>query len=125
MSVSVKYSRSFLSLMTTLSTSELKLIGDFIIMLSSTGYASLPGRNKPSTGVSKFHVKRLTLIQFAIDNNLWHYHIGHSNYDQTKPFGDWTSSHVVHYQNEPGNIARFVHYASHPPMKLPPQSSLI
>lgn len=123
MPISVTYSKSFINLMQNLSTEELKLIGDFVILLKSGGYASLPGRNKPSTGVSKNHVDRIRLIQFAIDNNLWHYHVGYASYSHKNPFGDWTSSHVVHYQNT-SNSARFVHYASHPPMRLPPKNSL-
>ena len=125
MPVSVTYSQSFIRLMKTLSTEELKLIGDFVTLLKTTGYSSLPGRNKPSTEVSKNHAHRIKLIQYAIDKDLWHYHVGHVKYNQSKPFGDWTSSHVIHYQNGENSNARFVHYASHPPMRLPHKSSLI
>ncbi|WP_208952053.1 hypothetical protein [Rahnella sp. ChDrAdgB13] len=124
MAVKVSYSQSFIELMKSLSTQELKIIGDFITMLKASGFTSLPGRNKPSTGVSENHARRLQLIQYAIENNLWHYHVGHKVYDQKKPFGDWTSSHVVHYQNENSQSARFVHYDSHPPMKLPAANTL-
>lgn len=123
MSVRVTYSQSFLKLMQSLSTSELKLIGDFITLLRTTGFSSLPGRNKPSTGISENHVNRHKLVQFAIREKLWHYHIGYKSYNQNKPFGDWTSSHVVHYQNF-GDSARVVHYDSHPPMRLPEKSTL-
>lgn len=125
MTVSVSYSKSFIQLMKSLSVAELTLIGDFITMLQSNGFSSLPGRNKPSTGVSVNHHDRLRLIQYAIKNSLWHYHIGHVSYNQNKKFGDWTSSHVVHYQNQQATTSvRFVHYGSHPPMKLPPPSTL-
>jgi len=124
MPVSVTYSQSFISLMKTLSIEELKLIGDFVTLLKTTGYSSLPGRNKPSTEVSENHANRIKLIQYAIEKELWHYHVGHVKYNQSKPFGDWTSSYVVHYQNGKNN-ARFVHYDSHPPMLLPQKSSLI
>ncbi|QNK30681.1 hypothetical protein HF675_13585 [Serratia sp. JUb9] len=126
MPISVTYSKSFISLMQNLSKEEVKLIGDFITMLKTSGFSALPGRNKPSTGVSKKHRGRVKLIQYAIANHLWHYHIGHVQYDQSKPFGDWTSSHVVHYQNEmQANSIRFVHYDSHPPMKMPDQKTLV
>ncbi|AGO54023.1 hypothetical protein SOD_c10280 [Serratia plymuthica 4Rx13] len=126
MSVNVTYSTSFINLMKSLSVKELKLVGDFVTMLQTSGFSKLPGRNKPSTGVSLRHVNRVKLIQYAITNELWHYHIGHSQYDQSKSFGDWTSSHVVHYQNvQTSNNARFVHYGSHPPMRLPNPSTLI
>lgn len=126
MPVNVTYSNSFINLMKSLPAEELKLIGDFIAMLKTSGFSKLPGRNKPSTGVSVRHVNRLRLIQYAINNELWHYHVGHSIYDQRKSFGDWTSSHVVHYQNfQSANNARFVHYGSHPPMKLPSPATLI
>lgn len=123
MPVQVTYSRSFISLMQALSNPELKLIGDFITLLKTTGYSSLPGRNKPSTGVSKNHVNRIQLVQFAIREKLWHYHVGYERYNQNRPFGDWTSSHVVHYQNM-DETARFVHYDSHPPMRLPNKNTL-
>ncbi|MGP9420187.1 hypothetical protein ACT3RT_14490 [Ewingella sp. AOP9-I1-14] len=125
MAVGISYSKSFIELMKTLSQPELKLIGDFISILKSSGYDALPGRNKPSTGVSENHVRRLELIQYAIEKHLWHYHVGHKYYDQQKTFGDWTSSHIVHYQNVPNSGARFVHYDAHPPMKLPPKKTLI
>ncbi|MGY4565138.1 hypothetical protein [Erwinia sp. TECH1] len=124
MPVSVTYSQSFINLMQSLSTEELRLIGDFVTLVKTSGYSCLPGRNKPSTGVSERHYDRLRLIQYAIDKNLWHYHVGFIKYDQNKLFGDWTSSHVVHYQNT-NNTARFVHYDSHPPMRLPRESTLI
>lgn len=124
MAVSVTYSQAFIRLMQSLSNPELKLIGDFVTLLQATGFSSLPGRNKPSTGVSKNHVRRTDLIQFAIREKLWHYHIGYERYDQNKPFGDWTSSHVVHYQKQ-DTIARFVHYDSHPPMRLPGKETLV
>lgn len=123
MAVNVTYSQSFLSKMGTLQTNELVLIGNFILSLSQTGYTGLPGRNKPSTGVSKKHVNRIKLIQYAIHNRLWHYHVGYAVYDKSRNFGDWTSKYVVHYQNN-GTDARFVDYDAHPPFKLPPQHTL-
>lgn len=125
MTVSVTYSQSFINLMLTLKKEEVKVVGDFVALLKSSGFSSLPGRNKSSAGVSLNHTRRLELIQYAIANRLWHYHVGHQSYNQNKPFGDWTSSHVVHYQNENTTSARFVHYSAHPPMKLPDKQTLI
>ncbi|MEZ7296297.1 hypothetical protein [Enterobacter cloacae] len=123
MAVNVKYSQSFLSKMQTLNTNELVLIGNFITSLTQSGYIGLPGRNKPSTGVSRRHVNRIKLIQYALQNNLWHYHVGYAVYDKNRKFGDWTSQYVVHYQNN-GTDARFVDYGSHPPFKLPKPHTL-
>ncbi|MCC3749741.1 hypothetical protein LLQ46_23055 [Rouxiella badensis] len=125
MAVNISYSQSFLNLMLTLSKDEVIAVGKFVAILKAGGHNSLPGRNKPSTGVSKNHVRRLQLIQYAIANELWHYHVGYQNYNQKNPFGDWTSSHVVHYQHLSSTSARFVHYSDHPPLKLPPKKTLI
>lgn len=119
MAVSIEYSASFLSLLKTLPYNEKKLIGDFVTSLSQSGYEKLPGRNKQTTKVSKRCTNRVELIQFAIAHRLWHYHIGHREYDKSKRFGDWTSEFVVHYQRNHGNCARLVHYDRHPPMKMP------
>lgn len=124
MRFTVLYSKSFLTRMRSLSDDELKLIGDFVVSLNKSGFDGLPGRNKPSTGVSKRHAQREKLIQFAIQNRLWHYHIGHVEYDKNRVFGDWTSEYVVHYQNNKNKEARFVCYDAHPPFKLPPSESL-
>ncbi|EEH6937962.1 hypothetical protein GZ607_002562 [Salmonella enterica subsp. enterica serovar Pomona] len=124
MQVTVLYSKKFLNDIATLSDDELKLIGDFAVSLKSSGFDGLPGRNKPSTGVSKRHAQREKLIQYAIQNRLWHYHIGHVEYDKNRSFGDWTSEYVVQYQNNNFKEARFVSYDPHPPFKLPPPESL-
>ncbi|AWQ18485.1 hypothetical protein C1N63_06395 [Pantoea ananatis] len=123
MQVTVLYSKSFLKEMESLSDVELKLIGDFTSSLNRTGFGDLPGRNKPSTGVSKNHAQREKLIQFAIKNRLWHYHIGHTEYDKSRIFGDWTSKYVIQYQNKINEV-RFISYDPHPPFKLPPSTSL-
>lgn len=123
MAIKVMYSKSFLDEMKKLSDGELLLIGEFVSSLQKSGFEGLPGRNKPSTGVSKKHVNREKLIQYAIEKLLWHYHVGYAEYDKKRTFGDWTSEYVVHYQNKESEV-RFVSYGSHPPFKLPPFSSL-
>lgn len=123
MRVKVTYSQKFILQMQSLKDEELILIGDFVSSIRQSGYDSLPGRNKPSTGVSKKHANRIKLIQYAIHNRLWHYHVGYALYDKSRKFGDWTSEYVVHYQKG-GKEARFVDYGSHPPFRLPSAESL-
>lgn len=125
MSISITYSQNFLNLVSSLSVAEQKLIGDFVTSIGASGFAGLPGRNKPSTGVSKKYHDRVALIQYAIAEKLWHYHVGHTSYDQTKNFGDWTSEFVVNYQKKTQSSIHIVDYRSHPPFRLPPPSSLV
>lgn len=124
MGVTVLFSQSFLSRMKDLSHDELVLIGNFTSSLKSSGYSGLPGRNKPSTGVSKNYADRERLVQYAIKNRLWHYHVGHVEYNKQKTFGDWTSEYVIQYQKNKNIDARFVSYDAHPPFRLAPNSAL-
>lgn len=125
MAMNITYSKSFIVKAQSLSNAEKKLIGDFITSLKGSGFRGLPGRNKPSTGVSKNHVDRVKLIQYALLNGLCHYHIGHKSYNTTKPFGDWTSEFVVHYSNKNPAAVKLVAYGGHPPFKLPRPNELI
>lgn len=42
MTVSVTYSQSFINLMLTLKKEEIKVVGDFVALLKSSGFSSLP-----------------------------------------------------------------------------------
>lgn len=119
-------SEHFLSLISKLTDEEIELIGNFQVHFMQHGFAGLPGRNKPSTGVSKKHANRIKLIQYAIINKLHHYHIGYDMYDETNGFGDWTSKFVVHYQNfiSENQTINLIDYAPHPPFKLPKKQTL-
>lgn len=120
----VSYSKNFLRLVAVLSDEELYKIRVFLSAVTNKRIFELPGRNKPSLGVSHRHANRSRLIQYATENHLWHYHTGHVNYRKTNSFGDWTSSHVLHYQNLKAEI-KLVHYDSHPPFILPVKSLLL
>ncbi|MEQ4693444.1 hypothetical protein [Providencia manganoxydans] len=121
----IYYSQSFLVKIKSLTNTEQKLIGDFVTSLQKNGFTGLPGRNKASTGVSKNHANRIKLIQFAIANCLYHYHIGYKSYDTSKKFGDWTSEYVVHYTNKDNDSIKLVAYGAHPPFKLPKNADLV
>lgn len=121
----IYYSQSFLVKIKSLSLAEQRLIGDFVVSLQKSGFSGLPGRNKPSTGVSRNHINRIKLIQFAIANNLYHYHIGFESYNTSNKFGDWTSEYVVHYSNNNNGSVKLVSYGGHPPFKLPKNHELI
>lgn len=125
MSFNVEYSQNFLDKAKKISDEELQLIGNFIAGFKKTGFDVLPGRNKPSTGVSRNYVGRVKLIQFALRHKLWHYHIGFRFFDKNKEFGDWTSEYVVHYQKISSASIRLVAYDSHPPFRMPKPETLI
>ncbi|SEK36603.1 hypothetical protein SAMN04487787_101629 [Kosakonia sacchari] len=124
MASNVSYSKNFLKLASHLSDEELFKIRHFVNAALGASSTQLPGRNKPSTHVSPRHFNRNKLIQYAIDNDLWHYHVGYTKYDTNKPYGDWTSSHILHYQNQQPDL-KLVHYDSHPPFRLPLKAFLI
>jgi len=124
MAFNVEYSNSFLNKIKQISDEELQLIGNFISAFHKSGFGGLPGRNKPSTGVSQNYIGRVKLIQFAIKHNLWHYHIGFKFYNKRKKFGYWTSEYIVHYQKLSPTSIRLIAYDSHPPFRMPRKDSL-
>ena len=94
-------------------------IADFYLHLQSHGFTGLPGRNKCSQDVPSQHPEFLRTLQYAKDYNLHHYHIGIAVYDQSNPFGDWTSEYVLHYMLVDANTVRIAEMNAHPPFKLP------
>lgn len=125
MTFTVSYSNHFLNKISSISDAELTLIGNFTSHFIKNGFSALPGRNKPSTGVSEKYYGRIKLIQYALTNKLWHYHVGHIKYNQAKAFGDWTSEYVVHYQKLNNKSIRLISYSKHPPFIMPKPSTLI
>lgn len=125
MPYNIEYSDSFINTINKLSDDELQLIGNFVAGFKKSGFDVLPGKNKPSTYVSKNHIGRVKLIQFATKHKLWHYHVGFKFYDKRKEFGNWTSEYVVHYQKISAANIRLVAYDSHPPFRMPRPDALI
>lgn len=124
MNFKITYSINFLRVSAGLSDGEILKIKAFTEAAKGNYIANLPGRKKPSTSVSEAYAARDKLIQFAVDNDLWHYHIGHIEYNKRNRFGDWTSSHILHYQKNTEKV-RLIHYAAHPPFIMPLKEYLI
>ncbi|OOF85719.1 hypothetical protein [Rodentibacter ratti] len=97
-----------------------KLISKFIKHIYDFGFENLEGANKSSDNVRWDDPYFIKKVRYAIDNHLWHYHIGIKQYDTAKPYGQRTSEFVLHYQLlNNGEEIRIVDYSSHPPFKLP------
>lgn len=127
MAIRVDFSNHFTELMEGLTDNEQLKIGELTVHLETVGFPGLPGRNKQSNLFSPNFLgkKRLLEEAFAIDNQLWHYHIGHVSYRTVNARGDWTSEFVVHYQNLTSNSIRFVHYSSHYPVFRNPTAAYL
>ncbi|QFH71005.1 hypothetical protein FR762_15325 [Enterobacter sp. E76] len=100
-------------------------IFNFIKYVQQNGLSGLEGRNKCSDCVDKNDPQFITKVRYAVENNLWHYHIGIVEYDLSYPHGDRTSEYVLHYVNN--NVIpeiKLVDFSGHPPFKLPLQSYL-
>ena len=101
------------------SRSDKQIIFQFTTHLQEHGFFGLSGRNKPSTDVHRDDPYFLNKLNYAKDNNLWHYHIGIPYYDETNNHGDWTSEWVLHYQVITDTEIKIVDLGDHPPFKLP------
>ena len=96
----------------------------FLTHLENKGFLGLQGRNKksnnPETSDYNFHQK----ATFAIQNKLFHYHIGIPEYESS-PQGDLTSEYVIHYSfDELQGFVDVICVDFHPPLQLPYQSDL-
>ncbi len=121
--IQVSFGEVFINHLTNFPTEDQKKIFDFASHITINGFSGLPGRVKQSTDVDKNDHKFLEKVRYARDNNLWHYHIGIPSYDESKPYGDWTSKYVLHYTHL-GNDVIIVDMDSHPPFNLPAEHYL-
>jgi hypothetical protein len=98
-------------------------IYDFIRHVQNKGFEGLTGRNKSSDNVDKNDPYFKEKACYAIENKLYHYHIGIPHYkDSTK--GDKTSEYVLHYILVSDTEIRIVDMDNHPPFRLPTQKYL-
>ncbi|MBK5075193.1 hypothetical protein I2492_19600 [Budviciaceae bacterium CWB-B4] len=102
---------------------RLKILG-FIAHVKEHSFHGLEGRNKESHHVDRNDPDFIVKVKFAIDNNLWHYHIGIVMYDMSKPFGDRTSEYVLHYMMASSQNTKIVDLSAHPPFRFPSSSYL-
>jgi len=98
-------------------------IFDFATHLKDKGFTGLPGRNKPSTDVDRNDHKFMEKVQYARENNLYHYHIGIPYYDESNEYGNWTSEYILHYAKL-GDDVKIIDLDNHPPFALPPKKYL-
>lgn len=86
------------------------------------GFTGLKGRNKSSADVPRNNPNWLAKVQYARQHNLWHYHIGIPNYEESEK-GDMVSEYILHYVKGENEI-KIVDMSSHPPFVLPSEDYL-
>lgn len=102
-------------------------VDDFIEHVEQKGLINLPGRLKNSWDVDPQDPLFASKTQFAKKYRLWHYHIGvgKGGYDESRPYGDWTSQWVIHLRlHECGTRSTIVDWDPHPPFRLPSNDRL-
>lgn len=92
-------------------------IFEFIEHIEQYGFDGLIGRNKASHNAPKDHPNWSERVKHAMDNNLWHYHIGIPHYELSEK-GDYTSEYVLHYILG-DDFIKIVEMSPHPPLILP------
>lgn len=98
-------------------------IYDFIGHVQNKGFEGLKGRNKSSDNVDKNDPYFKEKASYAIENKLYHYHIGIPHYKYSTK-GDQTSEYVLHYILVSDTEIRIVDMDNHPPFRLPTQKYL-
>ena len=66
----------------------------------------------------------MTIVKFAQQHQLWHYHIGIPEYEKAKGVGNYTSDWVIHYQQLSPSEVKLVEVGDHKPFTLPKQITL-
>ncbi|MDO4440591.1 MAG: hypothetical protein Q4B81_00225 [Moraxella sp.] len=97
-------------------------IAEFIQHIKSFGFDGLKGRNKSSDNVPFDNPDWSKRVQYAQKHNLWHYHIGIPDYQESDK-GDHTSEYVLHYIKG-DDFIKIVDLSAHPPLHLPDASYL-
>ena len=106
---------------------DLDFVDDFIEHVEANGFEGLPGRLKISWDLHPDDPQFASKTQYAMKYQLWHYHVGmgKGGYDQSRPYGDWTSEWVLHLRRHGcGQRTTIVDWDPHPPFVLPSPSLL-
>ncbi len=115
----VSYGEIFLKSFKHYPANDRAKIQEFIEHYECHGLQNLSGRIKKSSEVSNDDPLFASKVSFANENNLWHYHIGIPEYDDSKNSGDWTSEYLLHYQEISNFEIKIVDFDTHPPFNLP------
>ncbi|MDU4255788.1 hypothetical protein [Pseudomonas sp.] len=105
-----------------LPANDIEKIDDFTEHFEQYGFSGLPGKLAPTWNVPGVDVDYEAKKRFAVENYLWHYHVGVPFYQSPRnPAASWmTSEWVVHFQRFPGDMEiRLVDYDCHDPMHMP------
>ena len=106
----------------SLPDNDVDRIDDFTEHFEKFGFDGLPGKLAPTWNVPGLDKDYEAKKRFAVENYLWHYHVGIPRYMPPKNLGAsyMTSDWVVHFQRFPGNREiRLVDYDCHDPMHMP------
>lgn len=120
----VSFGEIFLQRFKNYPETDRKIIQDFIEHYEEHGFKGLPGRRKSSDDVDKDDRDFVRKVKYALDNKLYHYHIGIPEYDKTNARGDWTSEYIIHYQDISSYEIKILDYDRHPPFYLPKKEYL-
>ena len=116
--LTVKFDQLFINRFNNYPVSDQKKIADFAHHINISGFAGLPGRNKSSDDVDTNDHLFIEKVNFAKENNLYHYPIGIPEYGTTNQIGDWTSEYILHYKYL-DNVVLIADLDNHPPFILP------
>lgn len=123
----VDFSVSFAKIYDRVAANDIDFIDDFVEHVEANGFNNLPGRLKISWDVDKDDPQFASKTVYAKKYNLWHYHLGmgKGGFDQSRPYGDWTSEWVIHLRRHPcGTRTTIVDWDPHPPFALPRPETL-
>lgn len=101
-------------------------IDTFIDHVQEHGLINLKGRLKPSWDVPNDDPFWKKKVDFARHWDLWHYHLGMPEYDESNGHGDCTSQWVLHLRRHPcGTRTEIVDWDKHPPFQLPEEKYFV
>lgn len=123
----VDFSVHFAKIYDTAPSNDIDCVDDFVEHVEQNGLIALPGRLKFSWDVDSNDPNFASKTQFAKKYRLWHYHIGvgKGGYDESRPYGDWTSEWVIHLRrHDCGTRSTIVDWDPHPPFRLPSNDRL-
>lgn len=102
---------------------DISKVAKFTIHIEEKGFLDLEGRNKKSNNPPTNDYKFTEKAQFAIENKLFHYHIGVPYY-QMSSSGDLTSDYVLQYSYDAEKGYVDIINVEYHPLELPSKEDL-